>query len=137
MVNIIIFLHIKLWTATNQASTDPLVVVIQTWVGLLFKRLTPIDVCIPHLDPDVPLEFVLYPSFYQNFILVFFDILWVFFFYNCTRWMADFSQFTPYVYVLLVNSIFVSTVVFFVFLLKVQSLTYTSFRIFETMSFNR
>lgn len=28
--------------------------------------------------------------------------------------MADFSQFTPYVYVLLVNSIFVSTVVFFV-----------------------
>lgn len=28
--------------------------------------------------------------------------------------MADFSQFTPYVYVLLVNSIFVSTVVFLV-----------------------
>lgn len=26
--------------------------------------------------------------------------------------MADFSQFTPYVYVLLVNSIFVSTVFF-------------------------
>lgn len=136
MVNIIIFLHIKLWTATNQASTDSLVVVIQTWVGLLFKRLTPTDVCIPHLDPDVPLELILF------YILVFTKISFSFFwhplsvfFYNCTRWMADFSQFTPYVYVLLVNSIFVSTVVFL--LLKVQSLVYTSFRIFETMSFNR
>lgn len=124
VVNIIIFLYIKLWTATNQASTDSLVVAIQTWVGLIFKRLTPIDVCIPHLDPDVPLEFVLYPSFYQNFILVFLTSFECFFFYNCTRWMADFSQFTPYVYVLLVNSIFVSTVVFFFFVESPESSLY-------------
>lgn len=49
--------------------------------------------------------------------------------------MADFSQFTPYVYVLLVNSIFVSTVVFF--FVESPDLIYTSFRIVGTMSFNR